>query len=248
MKMSKLIQTEGKCSSCGGDGWYVEPDNKGEPQQVQCSACQGQGGEDDPEPRLRPSGEPMNEPFQESANMNETAGNPASYQSACAAVAKVVAQNMLSGVADSQVLNYDDVISIIYGIDQKKVMQQMDVLIKQKLDKLRQRQGINERGHIKLSEMLTQMEGEEEKLGGAAYDREDAWNKSQSQQWRKQLKGITFFNVKPGQESDAQRYGLTKFKNGSWGIKHVGSREQDSGIIRTIETKFGPGKYWQPKN
>lgn len=68
-KISKLKQRrvyEGACKVCGGDGWYVEPDEKGEPKQVQCDACQGQGGHKDPEPRLRPSGEPENEPFFES--------------------------------------------------------------------------------------------------------------------------------------------------------------------------------------
>ena len=105
-----------------------------------------------------------NVPDAKEESIEEAAGNLSSYQSACAAVAKVVAQNMLSGVSDSQVLNYDDVIAIIYGVDQKRVMAEMDTLIKQKLQKLKQRQGIKEAGHIKLSEMLTQMsEGEEEK-------------------------------------------------------------------------------------
>ncbi len=63
---------ESKCSSCGGDGWHVEPDEKGEPQQVQCYACCGQGGHKDPEPNLRPSGEPKNEPFNESTMLNES--------------------------------------------------------------------------------------------------------------------------------------------------------------------------------
>ena len=52
---------ESTCRCCGGDGWYVEPDEKGEPKQVQCSSCQGQGGEKEPEPTLRPSGEPFSE-------------------------------------------------------------------------------------------------------------------------------------------------------------------------------------------
>ena len=108
-------------------------------------------------------------------NTNESAGNPSSYQSAMSAVASVVAQKMLDGTSSVNALNYEDVISIIYGIDKKKVMDQIGVLIQQKFSKLKQRQGVKETGHIKLSEMLTQMgEGEEEKLGGAAYDREDA--------------------------------------------------------------------------
>lgn len=58
---------ESTCQACGGDGWYAEPDEKGNPKQVQCHACQGQGKTDDPDPQLRASGEPKNEPFNESA-------------------------------------------------------------------------------------------------------------------------------------------------------------------------------------
>jgi hypothetical protein len=74
--IKKLPQSpvkEGTCQCCGGDGWYVEPDEKGEPKQVQCDACRGQGGSKDPEPRIRPSGEPENEPFFE----NNLLGNMA---------------------------------------------------------------------------------------------------------------------------------------------------------------------------
>lgn len=70
MGFSDVVK-ESKCTTCGGDGWYVEPDEKGEPKQVQCSACQGQGGHKDPEPRLRPSGEPENEPFFESMKLRD---------------------------------------------------------------------------------------------------------------------------------------------------------------------------------
>jgi len=64
---------EGKCSCCGGDGWYIEPDEKGEPTQVQCNACRGQGGSKDPEPRIRASGEPENEPFFENNLLGDMA-------------------------------------------------------------------------------------------------------------------------------------------------------------------------------
>jgi len=70
---------ESTCRSCGGDGWYVEPDEKGEPQQIQCSACYGQGKEDDRtwEPiRIRPSGEPENEPFNEVKAVSYNGGLP----------------------------------------------------------------------------------------------------------------------------------------------------------------------------
>ena len=58
-------KNESTCRVCGGDGWDIEPDENGEPTQIQCKACSGQGNHKDPDPMIRKSGEPKNEPFNE---------------------------------------------------------------------------------------------------------------------------------------------------------------------------------------
>jgi hypothetical protein len=57
----------------------------------------------------------------------------------------------------------------------------------------------------------------------------------------------TLFKVRNGQEDDAMRYGLIKFKSGKWALKHRGNPSSDDEIVKTIETKFGRGEKWTPK-
>jgi len=51
--------------------------------------------------------------------------------------------------------------------------------------------------------------------------------------------GMYFYNVKPGQESDAMSAGLKQTKSGKW----YSSYQNPS-----AEKTFGPGKFWQPKS
>ena len=51
--------------------------------------------------------------------------------------------------------------------------------------------------------------------------------------------GMYFYNVKPGQESDAMAAGLKQTKNGKWYSKMSNP---------SADKTFGPGKYWEPKS
>ena len=105
----------------------------------------------------------------------------------------------------------------------------------------------NELVHEKIQDdQLYMQEGEEEKLGGAAYDREDAAEKRQYSN-KPKMAGITFFNVPSGKESIATQYGLTKTNSGKWGIKHKIGRDYTS-AVSAAERIFGKGRYWEPRN
>jgi hypothetical protein len=52
-------------------------------------------------------------------------------------------------------------------------------------------------------------------------------------------RGMYFYNVKPGQESDAIKAGLKQSKKGKW---YSISDNATAGKL------FGPGRYWEPKN
>ena len=94
-------------------------------------------------------------------------------------------------------------------------------------------------------------EGEEEKLGGAAYDREDGRSGHSN---KSNMIGITFFNVPSGKESVAKQFGLTQFKSGKWGFKHrfdprivsVAS-DREKSTISAAERALGKGRYWTPQ-
>jgi len=72
---------------------------------------------------------------------------------------------------------------------------------------------------------------------------------------RKPIKGITFFNVPAGKESEATKAGLTQFKSGKWGFKHnfdpqvvsVAS-DREKSAVSDAEKIFGKGRYWEPKS
>ena len=51
-------------------------------------------------------------------------------------------------------------------------------------------------------------------------------------------KGMYFYNVPPGKESEAQSYGLKQTKSGKWYTLFPS---------RAAEKLYGPGKYWAPK-
>lgn len=51
--------------------------------------------------------------------------------------------------------------------------------------------------------------------------------------------GMYFYNVRPGQEADAQSVGLRQSKSGKWYSKSKNTR---------ADNMFGLGRYWEPKN
>jgi len=105
----------------------------------------------------------------------------------------------------------------------------------------------NELVHEKIQDdQLYMQEGEEEKLGSSAYDKEDKEERGQYSN-RPKMAGITFFNVPSGKESIATQYGLTQFKRGKWGIKHKIGRDY-TGAVSAAEKIFGKGRYWEPRN
>jgi hypothetical protein len=105
----------------------------------------------------------------------------------------------------------------------------------------------NELVHEKIQDdQLYMQEGEEEKLGGSAYDKEDREERGQYSN-KPKMAGITFFNVPSGKESIATQYGLTQFKSGKWGIKHKIGRDY-TGAVSAAEKIFGKGRYWEPRN
>lgn len=102
----------------------------------------------------------------------------------------------------------------------------------------------NELVHEKIQDdQLYMQEGEEEKLGSSAYDKEERGQYSN----RPKMAGITFFNVPSGKESIATQYGLTQFKSGKWGIKHKIGRDY-TGAVSAAEKILGKGRYWEPRN
>jgi hypothetical protein len=52
-------------------------------------------------------------------------------------------------------------------------------------------------------------------------------------------RGMYFYNVPAGKETDAEYYGLKKTKSGRWYSKTKSS---------ILDKAFGPGRYWEPKN
>jgi len=105
----------------------------------------------------------------------------------------------------------------------------------------------NELVHEKIQDdQLYMQEGEEEKLGSSAYDKEDKEERGQYSN-RPKMAGITFFNVPSGKESIATQYGLTQFKSGKWGIKHKIGRDY-TGAVSAAEKILGKGRYWEPRN
>lgn len=105
----------------------------------------------------------------------------------------------------------------------------------------------NELVHEKIQDdQLYMQEGEEEKLGGSAYDKEDKEERGQYSN-KPKMAGITFFNVPSGKESIATQYGLTQFKSSKWGIKHKIGRDY-TGAVSAAEKIFGKGRYWEPRN
>ena len=113
----------------------------------------------------------------------------------------------------------------------------------------------NELVHEKIQDdQLYMQEGEEEKLGSSAYDKEDREEKGQYSN-KPKMAGITFFNVPSGKESIAKQYGLTQFKSGKWGYKHqfdpqvvsVAS-DREKSVVSSAERIFGKGRYWEPRN
>jgi len=105
----------------------------------------------------------------------------------------------------------------------------------------------NELVHEKIQDdQLYMQEGEEEKLGSSAYDKEDKEERGQYSN-KPKMAGITFFNVPSGKESIATQYGLTQFKSGKWGIKHKIGRDYTS-AVSAAERILGKGRYWQPNN
>lgn len=101
--------------------------------------------------------------------------------------------------------------------------------------------------HEKIQDdQLYMQEGEEEKLGSSAYDKEDKEERGQYSN-RPKMAGITFFNVPSGKESIATQYGLTQTNSGKWGIKHKIGRDY-TGAVSAAEKIFGKGRYWQPNN
>jgi len=105
----------------------------------------------------------------------------------------------------------------------------------------------NELVHEKIQDdQLYMQEGEEEKLGSSAYDKEDKEERGQYSN-KPKMAGITFFNVPSGKESIATQYGLTQFKSSKWGIKHKIGRDY-TGAVSAAEKIFGKGRYWEPNN
>lgn len=111
---------------------------------------------------------------------------------------------------------------------------------------------INQKIH---DDQLYLQEGEEEKLGSSAYDREEAPYKSNRSGYSNKPKmvGITFFNVPSGKESIAKQYDLTQFKSGKWGFKHQFDKniistasDREKSVVGSAERIFGKGRYWEP--
>jgi hypothetical protein len=113
----------------------------------------------------------------------------------------------------------------------------------------------NELVHEKIQDdQLYMQEGEEEKLGSPAYDREEKAQRGQYSN-KPKMAGITFFNVPAGKESIAKQYGLTQFKSGKWGYKHrfdpqviYVSSDREKSTVSAAEKVFGKGRYWEPTN
>jgi hypothetical protein len=84
-------------------------------------------------------------------------------------------------------------------------------------------------------------EGEKELLRGApgsSYGGSRYGSRYPSRSYSKPS-GMYFYNVKPGQENDAQSAGLKQSKSGKWYSTYQNSQ---------ADKLFGPGKFWQPKN
>jgi hypothetical protein len=60
--------------------------------------------------------------------------------------------------------------------------------------------------------------------------------------------GMYFYDVKPGQEEDAQWIGVKKTKSGKWAlVQHDTSGATFRHKKHLADLKFGPGKFWSPK-
>jgi len=63
------------------------------------------------------------------------------------------------------------------------------------------------------------------------------------------MTGMYFYDVKPDQEEDAEWIGVKKTKSGKWAlVQHDSSGSTFRYKKRLADQKFGPGKFWSPKN
>ena len=63
------------------------------------------------------------------------------------------------------------------------------------------------------------------------------------------MTGMYFYDVKPDQEEDAEWIGVKKTKSGKWAlVQHDTSGATFRYKKRLADQKFGPGKFWSPKN
>ena len=61
--------------------------------------------------------------------------------------------------------------------------------------------------------------------------------------------GMYFYDIKPGQEEDAQRIGVKKTKSGKWAlVQHDTSGATFRHKKHQADLYFGSGKFWSPKN
>jgi hypothetical protein len=61
--------------------------------------------------------------------------------------------------------------------------------------------------------------------------------------------GMYFYDIKPGQEEDAQQIGVKKTKSGKWAlVQHDTSGATFRHKKHLADLYFGSGKFWSPKN
>lgn len=70
-----------------------------------------------------------------------------------------------------------------------------------------------------------------------------------SQNSKPELVGMYFYNVNPGQEEEAESYGIKKTKSGKWAMSIYTSSGKSTNYRKGLADKaFGTGKWWQPKS